>query len=217
MNEQRFLELLNLYLDHEISAEDARSLEAEINQNPQRRQVYRQYCLMQAGCVRLFEKDRAEAPHQALAFQALAAANQQIAQRQTRSKRLYWLAGGGLASLGAAACVALVISQVTAPSSDSLVATNPTPATTQTAQVQDTPTSKSVGPKINLDYAAPAATPQWASFASFSKDERGQFRPVRPVDANLNFFSEARLQEAKRKSPLFQDDAAEMTALQFKH
>jgi hypothetical protein len=50
MNDQEFIELLNLYLDQEISAADAARLEAEVQSNLQRRHIYRQYCQMQKAC-----------------------------------------------------------------------------------------------------------------------------------------------------------------------
>ncbi len=55
MTHNKFTELLNLYLDHEISLEDAAKLEAEIQQDPQRREIYRQYCRMQKGCTLMAE------------------------------------------------------------------------------------------------------------------------------------------------------------------
>ena len=36
MKDNEFIELLNLYLDHEISQEDAARLEAEVQRNPAR-------------------------------------------------------------------------------------------------------------------------------------------------------------------------------------
>ncbi len=50
MKDSEFIELLNLYLDHEISAADAARLEAEIRGNLERRRVYLQYCKMQQAC-----------------------------------------------------------------------------------------------------------------------------------------------------------------------
>lgn len=50
MKEHEFIELLNLYLDHEITAEDAARLEAEIQLNQDRRNTYREYCRMQRAC-----------------------------------------------------------------------------------------------------------------------------------------------------------------------
>jgi hypothetical protein len=62
MKESTFIELLNLYLDHEISARDAERLESEIQQNPDRRRIYRQYCRMQKACAVLGEKFRTQVP-----------------------------------------------------------------------------------------------------------------------------------------------------------
>lgn len=50
MKEREFTELLNLYLDHEITPEAAARLEAEVQRNPARRATYRQYCQMQKAC-----------------------------------------------------------------------------------------------------------------------------------------------------------------------
>jgi hypothetical protein len=55
MNDREFIELLNLYVDREISAEDALRLESEVVANPRRREVYDQYCRMQKACSMLSE------------------------------------------------------------------------------------------------------------------------------------------------------------------
>jgi hypothetical protein len=56
MKDPEFIELLNLYVDREISAEDALRLEAEVVANPGRREVYDQYCRMQKACSMLSEE-----------------------------------------------------------------------------------------------------------------------------------------------------------------
>jgi hypothetical protein len=50
MKDNEFMELLNLYLDHEISEADAARLEAEVQRTPARYQVYREYCRMHKAC-----------------------------------------------------------------------------------------------------------------------------------------------------------------------
>jgi anti-sigma factor RsiW len=62
MKEARFIELLNLYVDQEISPEESRELEAEILRHPARRRLYGQYCRMQRACVTLFESENRQAP-----------------------------------------------------------------------------------------------------------------------------------------------------------
>jgi hypothetical protein len=52
MSEREFLELLNLYLDREITPTDADRLEKEIRSNASRHRTYLQYCRMQQA-VRL--------------------------------------------------------------------------------------------------------------------------------------------------------------------
>jgi len=56
MKQDKFIELLNLYLDHEISLEDAARLEEEIQRSPERHKLYREYCQMQKGCGLIAKK-----------------------------------------------------------------------------------------------------------------------------------------------------------------
>ncbi len=56
MNDSKFTELLNLFLDHEITPADAKLLEAEVQRDPARRRMYREYCEMQKACVILAEQ-----------------------------------------------------------------------------------------------------------------------------------------------------------------
>ena len=101
MKESKFIELLNLYVDHQISPADAAWLEQEIQQKPERRQIYRQYCQMQKACVLLAENFRTAAP-------ALAVPGGNVIKFQPRTRRVaraVYAAG----AFAAAACVALVV------------------------------------------------------------------------------------------------------------
>jgi hypothetical protein len=55
MNDQEFIELLNLYVDREIGAADALRLEAEVASDAKRRKIYDQYCRIQKACTLLSE------------------------------------------------------------------------------------------------------------------------------------------------------------------
>jgi anti-sigma factor RsiW len=96
MKDQEFIELLNLYLDHEISATDARRVEAEIQTNAERRKVYLEYCRMQKACGVL--ADRFVPERGAAEFQPA---------RQRTTNRAVILAFGSLVAV--AACVAWVL------------------------------------------------------------------------------------------------------------
>ena len=97
MKDREFIELLNLYVDHEISAEDALRLEAEVLSNPKRREVYDQYCSMQKACS-LLAKDMGEdaAPESSRNVVAFPSARG-------------WRLGPVFAGLAAAAAVAIVV------------------------------------------------------------------------------------------------------------
>lgn len=98
MKDSKFLELLNLYLDHEISAADAALLEAEIQASPQRRRLYTQYCQIQKACTVLTHDFRSQAP-------AVPSTNVVQFPRRQSTARVVAYAGTFLA---AAACIALV-------------------------------------------------------------------------------------------------------------
>jgi hypothetical protein len=135
MKDHEFLELLNLYLDHEISAADAARLEAEVQSNPARRATYRDYCRMQKACT-LLAKDFADQPaeRKVVAFEP-----------QRSSWTPGWLATGGLAV--AAACVALVlVNRSPAPALSNSAVVTPSPA--DKVAVQTAPTPSPVAPEL---------------------------------------------------------------------
>ena len=100
MKDAEFIELLNLYVDHEISGADATRLEAEVQSDPERRRTYQEYCRVQKACKLLAHDFQAEAAaiteRKVLAFEP--------AERETRRSGFY-LVG----ALTAAACVAMVL------------------------------------------------------------------------------------------------------------
>jgi hypothetical protein len=97
MNDREFIELLNLYVDHEISTEDALRLEAEVGARPERRKVYDQYCRIQKACTmlsgQLAESAAAVPEREAIEFPA------------PRT----WRLAPVLAGLAAAACIIAVV------------------------------------------------------------------------------------------------------------
>ena len=102
MKDARFIELLNLYLDHHLTPQESAELEAEVRRNPQRREVYTDYCRMQKACTLLFEAERTGAPRSA----AMAARAGRMAPVRTT------FFGPGLrlvAGCAAAACLVVVV------------------------------------------------------------------------------------------------------------
>jgi hypothetical protein len=108
MNDTEFIELLNLYLDHEISAADAARLEAEVQKNPARRRVYQQYCRMQKAC-KLVAADFETEPEDASVAtdKKVVAFNPAVAAIEARRKRMgTFYTVGTFAAI--AACVAII-------------------------------------------------------------------------------------------------------------
>ena len=98
MKDTEFIELLNLYLDHEISAEDSARLEAEVLSHPQRRRTYQQYCRMQKACVVLVKEAAAEVEQ----------TDRKIVAFEPASARSWGFGAYATGLCAAAACIALV-------------------------------------------------------------------------------------------------------------
>ncbi len=164
MKDNRFIELVNLYIDRQISAEETAELEAEIQASPQRRAIYRQYCQLHSATKQVYESFRANAEPQ-----AGAPAGRVVAGNFARRPRSNWIhyAGG----LTAAACLALAFVRYNAGSSPATgeiaqtaaapavqVATVTPPAPVAAERVAAAPTATLVSLKDHLaaepDYAA---------------------------------------------------------------
>lgn len=150
MKDNRFIDLVNLYIDRQITAAETAELEAEIQSNPRHRAIYRQYCQMHRATTLVYESFRADAPAQ----QAVAATGEGTIARFERDRRTHWgyYAGG----LAAAACVALVFVQLNTRESaeaellakaDSLPAVQATEASSRSDEVKPVVTA---APKAGL-------------------------------------------------------------------
>ena len=167
MKDSEFIELLNLYLDHEISPADAARLEAEVQTNAARRQIYRQYCRIQKAC-RMAAADFQTEPFAAsvpvdkkvVAFDPVA--DGVASSRGKRNRGVY--AFGSIAAL--AACAALVFvgrSQQPANSQSGSSASAPVAAAPATAITNPDSTfvvNKTAAPR-GLVSVAPRPQPMW--------------------------------------------------------
>lgn len=105
MNDQRFIELVNLYIDRHISAAETVELEGEIQSNPRRRALYKQYCQMHRATTLVYESFRAQVPEQPPAQPVAPGSIAQFeTERRHRHHRWAYYASG----LAAAACLGLV-------------------------------------------------------------------------------------------------------------
>lgn len=149
MKDNRFIELVNLYIDRQISAEETAELEAEIQASPQRRAVYRQYCQLHSATKQVYENFRTNNA----APQARVPAGRVVTGDFARRPRSNWIhyAGG----LTAAACLAMLFVRYNAGSSP---ATNE-PARTGTTLAGQVATATPPAPvRVEPVVAAPVAT-----------------------------------------------------------
>lgn len=155
MKDTRFTELVNLYIDRQISPAETAELEAEIQSNPRRRQTYLQYCRLHRATKLVYESFRAHGGQS-----ATLAAPGNIARFESRKRaaRARWIyAAGGLA---AAASLAFVV--VRSNFGGPAIGDSPSPSsvTTKVAAAQPAAPAPVVAetPRVNLtvdsDYAA---------------------------------------------------------------
>ncbi len=131
MTHDRFIELLNLYVDGELPPAQAAELERAIAGDAERRRIYRQYCQMQKACSGLaehFREEAAPAPHfrqgKVVAIDA---------QRGARE----WLRSLGLVASGAlAACAVFVAVRQVSPAAAPAEVAQPAVAQPEVARAQ---------------------------------------------------------------------------------
>ena len=178
MKDARFIELVNLYIDRQISAEETAELELEIQSNPARRRTYQQYCRMHRATTLVYESFRAhaEAPATSVAQPGSIA---YFAQRRQRARRTFW--GVSVAGMAAAACAVLVLAHhagLTPGSGAPTVAVK----TATPAAVASTVAAAPVTAVTRTDYASLLATAHRTDAATFVLNQPSQVQPVSLFD-----------------------------------
>jgi hypothetical protein len=116
MNDERFIELVNLYIDRHITATETAELEAEIQASPRRRAVYRQYCRLHRATSLVHEGFRAQASAQPTG-QPLTPGTVEQFENGRGNRRFRWTYYTG--GLAAAACLGLIFGRLnTKPSAE---------------------------------------------------------------------------------------------------
>jgi hypothetical protein len=124
MNDERFIEMLNLYIDRELSAEEVHEIEEAIAQSPDRQKIYRQYCRMERATQHVLAKSTAPQPSiPDLVAAARGHSNEVEFSTSSAPNKGRWLGWGTSMVSIAAACLAVVfVMQKPAPSSPNAAA-----------------------------------------------------------------------------------------------
>ena len=174
MKESRYIELLNLYVDHQLTPAEATELESEVQSNPGRRRIYGQYCRMQKACALLFEAERSLAPKTAAAVVAFDSYGRLPSESQS-----FWRNGGlrvaGLAAALACAGIFGVRFLTSSPALDQGVASS-----SSVASVEQVVASSSPARTVVVASALPAAVAPVVETASIRvpASVRSQFQSV---------------------------------------
>ncbi len=103
MNDERFLELVNLYIDRQASPAEQDELSQALAHDAKRRRIYLGYCRMHRATLLVGEKFRPTAPtaQTPQAFEKL-----QLIKRSASTQNRHQIRQGVLVGLSAAACLA---------------------------------------------------------------------------------------------------------------
>lgn len=111
IDDKKFKELLNLHLDHRLSAEEAALLERALAADPARRRTFQSYAAMQRGCAELFRRSALDAPAPDTLVRALRQAESRMGCRA--APVVGWRTWS--VPVGLAAAVALVVARISQP------------------------------------------------------------------------------------------------------
>lgn len=109
MNNERFIEMLNLYIDRELSAEEVHEIEEAIAQSPERQKIYAQYCRIERATQHLLAETHVPKPSISDIVASARATTNEVEFPQTNTvPKGRWLGWGTSVASLAAACVAVV-------------------------------------------------------------------------------------------------------------
>ena len=227
MKDTRFIELVNQYIDRQISPAETAELEAEIQVSPRHRKVYQQYCHMHRATKLVYESFRANADQPAVESNKSGGS---IAQFEHNRQRSHWqYALGGLAAV--AACFAVVVIRTGtfshADGSAGVAAANPVapvvaslPAAVE--QPVAAPTTAAVDSQATVaeqQLAAQLSAKRQEEMRNFALSQQKVTQPIslfadEGFDNKQTLTAEAqKLFQHKRKTE--KKDSAEFTAFQF--
>ena len=169
MKEPRFIELINLYVDRQISPAETAELEAEIQANPRHRKIYQQYCHMHRATKMVYETFRANAEQPAVEPSRSGGSVASFEYSRKKTSRTRWLYS--TAGLAAAACFAIVLVRTGSfakVENEAVVASaQPKAAAIAPAAVMAQP----VAPVVEPEAQAALAAQQYAALLSLKRQE----------------------------------------------
>lgn len=199
MKDHRFTELLNLYIDRQITAAETAELETELQGNPKRQAVYRQYCKIHTATKQVYDSFRLHSVDGPAAESGRAGVIELFENRRRRTNWTYY--AGGLA---AAACLALVFmrNNPAAPAEAPLLAAKPQPVLVAAA-TQPTPVAE-VPPAARTTESATTQLLSLSNASAISPDYSAMLAALREQDEE-RAFSNGRLYVSGTQS-LFGDE-----------
>lgn len=222
MKDTRFIELVNLYIDRQITAEETAELEAQIQANAKHRQIYQQYCRMHRATTQVFDSFRTSADAPALPAVREAGSIARFQSSRRSPVRWYYAAAG----VAAAACMAVVVAQHRRSAAHSeVIAANDVPAQAAIPapeiQVAATPETPAAVTMAEQQLAALLAAKRQEEIRAFALNQQKVTKPISLFEDGESLSDGALLTVdgkvffSRKKQPVTQDETTEFTAFQY--
>ncbi len=109
MNDERFIEMLNLYIDRELSGAEIDEIEEAIASSPERQKIYAQYCRIERATQHLLNETDVPQPRIAELIAAARSDDNTVEfEPAPKAPKTRWLGWGTSVASLAAACLAIV-------------------------------------------------------------------------------------------------------------
>lgn len=219
MKDNRFIELVNLYIDRQISAEETAELEAEILTNAKHRQIYQQYCRMHRATSMVFENFRSNA-EAAQAGGSRPDASIACFENNRRRNRVRW--SWATAGLAAAACLGVVLIQQqrqTDAQTETVAAARPAMVPTVALPVGPAVTETTLAPSTpalaEQQYAALLAAKRQEEIRAFALSQQKVAKPLSLFEDGESLTLDGKNLFPLGKRPTQAEETGEFTAFQF--
>lgn len=157
MKRRKLIELLNLYIDGEISSDEQESLEQEIGENAESRRIYNQYCRLDDATRLVYRQFRLQAPPESFPDPQT---NTTFRSPIGRLRRFTLVAGGAAAAIALISSALVVFGPSMPESGAEVIALTPGHNSPATSVVAITPSIQSFGTSSSFELQTAAFGPQ---------------------------------------------------------
>lgn len=157
MKRRKLIELLNLYIDGEITSDEQENLEQEIGENPESRRIYNQYCRLDDATRLVCQQFRLQAPPESFPDPQT---NTSFRSPIGRLRRFTLVAGGAAAAIALVSSALVIFGPSMPESGAEVIALAPGGTIPSTSVIAITPIIQPFGTASSFELQTAAFGPQ---------------------------------------------------------